>query len=106
MIPCSDDVHHMTDESLATFHRNRKRLPWKQRQHEFSSKANRQLVKRIRPSSSGATDLRISSPNTFTRNGSKLNECGFSLNHPSAGKLRQLLLDNDSTPSSSSNLST
>ncbi|VEL11625.1 unnamed protein product [Protopolystoma xenopodis] len=36
----------MTYESLAPFHRNRRRLPRKQRQHESSSKANRQLVKR------------------------------------------------------------
>ncbi|VEL25119.1 unnamed protein product [Protopolystoma xenopodis] len=36
-----------------------------------SSKANRQLVKRNSPSSSGGTDLRISSPNTSTRNGIK-----------------------------------
>ncbi|VEL14700.1 unnamed protein product [Protopolystoma xenopodis] len=63
----------MTDESLASFHRNRRRLPWKQRQHESSSKANQQLVKRNPPSSSGGTNIRISSPSTFTRNGSKLN---------------------------------
>ncbi|VEL29515.1 unnamed protein product [Protopolystoma xenopodis] len=63
----------MTDESLPPFHRNRVRLPRKQDQHVSSSKANRQLVKRNRPSFSGGTDLRISSPNTFTRNGSKLN---------------------------------
>ncbi|VEL14807.1 unnamed protein product [Protopolystoma xenopodis] len=31
--------------------------------------ANRQLVKRNPPSSLGGTELRISSPNTFTRNG-------------------------------------
>ncbi|VEL33789.1 unnamed protein product [Protopolystoma xenopodis] len=55
----------MTDESLATFHRNRRRLP---RKHESSSKANRQLVKRNSPSSSGGTALRISSPNTSTQN--------------------------------------
>ncbi|VEL06865.1 unnamed protein product [Protopolystoma xenopodis] len=61
MIPCSDDVHHMRDEW---------RLPLKQRQHESASKANRQLVKRNPPSSSRGTDLRISSPNTFTQNGS------------------------------------
>ncbi|VEL40961.1 unnamed protein product [Protopolystoma xenopodis] len=59
-------------------------LPRKQRQHESSSKANRQLVKRNpqsnrqlvkrnSPSSSGGTDLRISSPNTSTRNGNKPN---------------------------------
>ncbi|VEL09551.1 unnamed protein product [Protopolystoma xenopodis] len=59
----------MADESLAPFHRNRKRLPWKQRQHESSSKANQQLVKMKQPSSSGGTDLRISSPNILTRNG-------------------------------------
>ncbi|VEL19237.1 unnamed protein product [Protopolystoma xenopodis] len=40
------------------------------RQHESSSKTNRQLVKRNPPSSSGGTDLRISSTNTFTRSGS------------------------------------
>ncbi|VEL40871.1 unnamed protein product, partial [Protopolystoma xenopodis] len=73
MLPRSDDVRHMTDESLAPFHRNRRKLPWKQRQHESSSKANRLLVKRNLPSSSGGTNLRISSPNTFTRNGSELN---------------------------------
>ncbi|VEL32519.1 unnamed protein product [Protopolystoma xenopodis] len=59
----------MTDESLAPFHRNRRRLPRKRLQHESSSKANRQLVKRNPPSSSSGTDLRIYSPNTFTRNG-------------------------------------
>ncbi|VEL09063.1 unnamed protein product [Protopolystoma xenopodis] len=52
MIPRSDDVRH----------RNRRRLPRKQRQHEASSKANRQLAERNPPSSSGGTDLRISSP--------------------------------------------
>ncbi|VEL14351.1 unnamed protein product [Protopolystoma xenopodis] len=44
-------------------------LPQKQRQHECSSNGNRPLVKRNPPSSSGGTDLRISSPNTLTRNG-------------------------------------
>ncbi|VEL38607.1 unnamed protein product [Protopolystoma xenopodis] len=80
------DVRHMTDESLAPFHRNRGRLPRKPRQHESSRKLVftgtegdclgnsvsmnlpvkpiRQLVKRNSPSSSGGTDLRISSPNT------------------------------------------
>ncbi|VEL34792.1 unnamed protein product [Protopolystoma xenopodis] len=72
MIPCSDDVRHVTDESLAPFHRNRRRLPRKQRQHECSSKDNRQLVKRNPLSSSGGTDLRISSLNTFTRNGTHI----------------------------------
>ncbi|VEL11767.1 unnamed protein product [Protopolystoma xenopodis] len=71
MIPCSDDVRHMTHESLAPFHRNRRRLLHKRRQHESSSKANRQLVKRNPPPSSGGTELRISLPNTFTRNGNK-----------------------------------
>ncbi|VEL16156.1 unnamed protein product [Protopolystoma xenopodis] len=69
MLLRSDDVRHMTDESSARVHRNRRRLPRKQRQHECSSKANRQLVKRH--PSSGGTDLRISSPNTSTRNESK-----------------------------------
>ncbi|VEL25366.1 unnamed protein product, partial [Protopolystoma xenopodis] len=65
----------MTDESVAPFYRNRKRLPRKQRQHECSSKSNRQLVKRNRPSSSGdGTDHRISSDNTSPRNGSELNK--------------------------------
>ncbi|VEL38855.1 unnamed protein product [Protopolystoma xenopodis] len=62
----------MTDESLSPFHRNRVRLPRKQRRHESSNKANRQLVKRNRPSSSGGSDLRVSSLNTFPRNGSRL----------------------------------
>ncbi|VEL07043.1 unnamed protein product [Protopolystoma xenopodis] len=70
MLPRADDVHHMTDKSLASFHRNQRRLPRKQRRHESSSKAHRQLVKRNPPSFSGGTDRRISSPNTFTRNGS------------------------------------
>ncbi|VEL09629.1 unnamed protein product [Protopolystoma xenopodis] len=69
MLPCSDDVRHMTHESLAPFHRNLKRLPRKQRQYESVSKANGQLVKRNRPFSSGGTDLGISSPHTSTRNG-------------------------------------
>ncbi|VEL19315.1 unnamed protein product [Protopolystoma xenopodis] len=72
-VACSDDVGHMTDESLAPYRRNRSRVPRKQRQHESFSKANRLLVKRNPPSSSGGTDLGISSPNTFTRNGSKPN---------------------------------
>ncbi|VEL37329.1 unnamed protein product [Protopolystoma xenopodis] len=53
MIPCSDSGRHVTGESLAPFHQNRRRLPRKQHQHKSSSKANRQLVKRNRPSSSG-----------------------------------------------------
>ncbi|VEL28099.1 unnamed protein product [Protopolystoma xenopodis] len=73
MLPRSDDVRHMTDESSPRFYRNRRGLPQKQRQHVSSSKANRQLVKRNPPSSFGKTDLRISSPNTSTGNGSKLN---------------------------------
>ncbi|VEL07185.1 unnamed protein product [Protopolystoma xenopodis] len=73
MLPRFDDVRHMTDESLAPFLRNGRRLPQKRRQHESSSKANRQLVKRIQPSSSGGTEPTISSPNTSTRKGSKLN---------------------------------
>ncbi|VEL21271.1 unnamed protein product [Protopolystoma xenopodis] len=59
----------MTHESLAPFQRNRRRLPRKQRPHERSSKANRQLVKRNPPSFSGGTDHRISLSNTSTRNG-------------------------------------
>ncbi|VEL40768.1 unnamed protein product, partial [Protopolystoma xenopodis] len=55
MLPRSDDVRPMTDESSARVHRNRRRLPRKQRRHESSSKANRQLVKRNSPSSSGGT---------------------------------------------------
>ncbi|VEL07952.1 unnamed protein product [Protopolystoma xenopodis] len=51
MIPRSDVMCYMTDESLAPFYRNR----------------------RNPPSSSGGSDLRISSRNTSTRNGSKLN---------------------------------
>ncbi|VEL40764.1 unnamed protein product [Protopolystoma xenopodis] len=74
MIPCSDDVRHTTDKSLAPFHRNRRRLPRKQPQHESYSKANRQLVKRDPPSSSGGIDLGISSPNTFTRNGKSFSD--------------------------------
>ncbi|VEL39561.1 unnamed protein product [Protopolystoma xenopodis] len=77
MIPCSDDVRHVTDESSAPFHRNRRILPRKQRQQESSNKANRQLVKRNPPSSSGGAELRVSSPNTFTRNGIKLNNKVF-----------------------------
>ncbi|VEL41985.1 unnamed protein product [Protopolystoma xenopodis] len=61
------------DESLARFHRNRRRLPRKQSQHECASKARRQQVRRNRPSSSGGVGLRISSPNTFTRNARQLN---------------------------------
>ncbi|VEL15323.1 unnamed protein product [Protopolystoma xenopodis] len=72
--PCSGDVPHISDKSLAPFHRNRRRLPRKQSHLECSNKANRQLVKRNRPSSSGGTELKISSRNTFTRNGSELND--------------------------------
>ncbi|VEL35527.1 unnamed protein product [Protopolystoma xenopodis] len=39
-----------------------------ERQHESSSKTNRQLVRKNPPSSSGGTELRISSRNTLTRN--------------------------------------
>ncbi|VEL29926.1 unnamed protein product [Protopolystoma xenopodis] len=53
MILCSDDVRH----------------------RECSSEANRQLVKRNPLSSSGRIDLRISSRNTFPRNGSQLSNC-------------------------------
>ncbi|VEL44287.1 unnamed protein product [Protopolystoma xenopodis] len=66
MLPRSDDVRHMTDDSLEPFPQNRRRLLRKQRQHEFSSKANRQLVKRNPPLSSGGTDHRISASSTFT----------------------------------------
>ncbi|VEL40988.1 unnamed protein product [Protopolystoma xenopodis] len=69
MITCSYDVRHMTDESLTLFHQNRRILPRKQRHHEYSSKANRQLIKRNPPLSSGGIDLRISSPDTLTRSG-------------------------------------
>ncbi|VEL16579.1 unnamed protein product [Protopolystoma xenopodis] len=72
MIPRFDDVLDVKDGSVAPCHRNGRRLPRRQRQHECSGKAKRQLVKRNTPSSSGAADLRISSPNTFTRNESKL----------------------------------
>ncbi|VEL16388.1 unnamed protein product [Protopolystoma xenopodis] len=72
MIPCSDEGRHVTDESLAAFHRNLRRLPRKQRHRECSGKANRQLVKRNPPSSSGETDVPISLPHIFTQNGSKL----------------------------------
>ncbi|VEL37823.1 unnamed protein product [Protopolystoma xenopodis] len=58
MLLRSYDVRHVTDESLAPFQPNRRRLPRKQRQDESSSKANRQLVKRIPPLSSGRTGLR------------------------------------------------
>ncbi|VEL24528.1 unnamed protein product [Protopolystoma xenopodis] len=80
MISCSDDVFHFMDESLVSLHRNPKRLPRKQRYHECSSKANRQLVKRNPPSSSGGIDLRISLSNTFTRNGSK--DRSYSIGRP------------------------
>ncbi|VEL20466.1 unnamed protein product [Protopolystoma xenopodis] len=66
------------DESSSPFPRNRRRLPRKQRQHECCSKANRQLVKKNPPSSSAGTELRISSRNTFTRNGSKLKSYYYS----------------------------
>ncbi|VEL10267.1 unnamed protein product [Protopolystoma xenopodis] len=72
MIPCSDDFRHATDKSLAPFHQKQERLSRKQRQQGGSSKANRQLVKRNPPSSSGEIDFRISSPNPFTQNGNKL----------------------------------
>ncbi|VEL35526.1 unnamed protein product [Protopolystoma xenopodis] len=58
MLPRSDDVRHVI--------RNRRRLPRQQRQYDCSSKANRQLVKRNPPSSSGGTDHRISSPSTLS----------------------------------------
>ncbi|VEL11618.1 unnamed protein product [Protopolystoma xenopodis] len=48
-------------------------MPCKQRRHECSRKANRQMVKKNPSSSSGGIDFRISSPNIFTRNGSRFN---------------------------------
>ncbi|VEL42977.1 unnamed protein product [Protopolystoma xenopodis] len=84
MLPRSDDVRHMTDKSLAPFHRNRRIPLQKQRQHECSSKDNRELVKRNPPSSSGGADLRISSLNTSTRNGT-FNFDMSSLYHHSSG---------------------
>ncbi|VEL14178.1 unnamed protein product [Protopolystoma xenopodis] len=74
MTACSDAVRQLTDGNSVPFHRNRSRLPRKQRQHECSSKANRQLVKRSPPSSCGGIAAGISSPNTSTRNGSKHNQ--------------------------------
>ncbi|VEL26654.1 unnamed protein product [Protopolystoma xenopodis] len=44
MLPRSGDVRHLKDERLAPFHRNRRRLPRKQHQHECSSKANRRRL--------------------------------------------------------------
>ncbi|VEL34734.1 unnamed protein product [Protopolystoma xenopodis] len=37
MTPCSDEVGQLTDESSAPFHRNRTRLPRKQRQQGQST---------------------------------------------------------------------
>ncbi|VEL23189.1 unnamed protein product, partial [Protopolystoma xenopodis] len=75
-------IHPLDDETAAihtvTCTSPLRRLLRKQRQYECSSKANRQLVKRNQASSSGGTELRISSRNTFTRNGSKLNNWAFS----------------------------
>ncbi|VEL11360.1 unnamed protein product [Protopolystoma xenopodis] len=65
---CDNEVNPLL-ERLVRFHRNRRRLPRKQRQHECSSKANRQLAKRNPPSSSGGIDLQTSSTNASTRNG-------------------------------------
>ncbi|VEL37529.1 unnamed protein product [Protopolystoma xenopodis] len=59
----------MTDKSFAPFHLSQKRLPCKPCYHDCSSKAIRELIKRNPSSSSGGIDLRISSPNNFTRNG-------------------------------------
>ncbi|VEL41987.1 unnamed protein product [Protopolystoma xenopodis] len=67
MLPRSEDVRHMTDESLARVHLNRRRLPRKQREHESSCKIAGQEEFAVvfwwnRPSPS---------PNTSTRNGIK-----------------------------------
>ncbi|VEL27117.1 unnamed protein product [Protopolystoma xenopodis] len=67
MLPRSDDVRHMTVENLAPFHPNRKRLPRKQRQHESSIKANRQLVKRNPPSSSGGTGSNLFTQHFYSK---------------------------------------
>ncbi|VEL35438.1 unnamed protein product [Protopolystoma xenopodis] len=64
----------MTYERLAPFYRNRRRLTRKQRRHECSTNSNP-------PSSSGGIDLRISSPNTFTRNGIKFNNYQLEVGH-------------------------
>ncbi|VEL33585.1 unnamed protein product [Protopolystoma xenopodis] len=44
MIPCSDDVGHVTDESLSPFQRNRSRLPRKQRPRESSNLFTQHLL--------------------------------------------------------------
>ncbi|VEL17215.1 unnamed protein product, partial [Protopolystoma xenopodis] len=93
----------MTDESLAPFHRNPRQFPRKQRQHNCSSKANRQLVKRNPPTSSGGIYLRIYSANTFTRNGNYSASLVFVYNrvpasaflqplatHPSVGQIASI----------------
>ncbi|VEL41663.1 unnamed protein product [Protopolystoma xenopodis] len=59
MLPRSDDVRQMTDERSARVHQNRRRLSRKQRQHESSSKANRQLVKRNPPSSGNSVSMNV-----------------------------------------------
>ncbi|VEL15515.1 unnamed protein product [Protopolystoma xenopodis] len=76
MLPCSDDVRHMTDEGIEgdclgnsvsmnlsvkpidSWSRGIRRRLLVEPTFE-ASKANRQLVKRNSPSSSGGTDLRI-----------------------------------------------
>ncbi|VEL40974.1 unnamed protein product [Protopolystoma xenopodis] len=72
MIPCSDDVLHMTDESLA---------PLTGIKDYIGISVSMNLpIKPIDswnpPSSSGGINLRISSRNTFTQNGSKFNTSG------------------------------
>ncbi|VEL39152.1 unnamed protein product [Protopolystoma xenopodis] len=66
MLPRSDDVRH-DGRKLSIFSPESNEIA--SETIEYSSKANRQLVKRNPPSSSGGTDLQISLPNTFTRNG-------------------------------------
>ncbi|VEL36255.1 unnamed protein product [Protopolystoma xenopodis] len=70
MLPWYDDVLYMTDESSAFF----SGIEGDYLGNSVTMNVSVKLVKRNPPSSSDGLDLRNSSPNTFTRNGSKLDD--------------------------------
>ncbi|VEL34993.1 unnamed protein product [Protopolystoma xenopodis] len=68
MTPGSNDVHHMMDESSASFHSKRGSKSRGLRQYEYRLKAKQLQNNEFHPSSSGEIDQRISSSCTFIRN--------------------------------------
>ncbi|VEL10259.1 unnamed protein product [Protopolystoma xenopodis] len=74
VIICSEEFCHTTDESLASFHRNRGGLPGRHLQQKCSINSNRELIKRDPSASSGGIKCSVYSSNIFTRN---FNVIGF-----------------------------